>query len=615
MIRFKRTVGRSLYFFVTGLGFALLLSGVLVFRPDQLMAATSSIPVVEQNGALIPDFNQISFNRLPALEGSGSFEAPPEMKIGSFSWTEGDRVADVVPIGTFPDDLMTLDLTTVSALGGVALESTALRDFFPMELQTLGTLVESIPSLEEFRIDQVPPVDTLLEELVGNVDNSQTIGELLEDSSHLNDLAFVDAPASLEHAITSIPNLDRTAFQDIFEASESPISGIPGLENAVWADLFSSISIPRAGEVSGLVDIVFSPAESKRDRPISGSTEQPNAICNEGCAHIELSSANGSSALRGRHWMSGKYQKVEGGFGVLQNALSYDGSPGMEPTGLHPFGNTFKVALWDTDETEASASFALFFRICKRGIPDLGCTPYAVGPIPILTLQETDPIYLGLTRLGGTSGPSTMTSESEAWLSSHRSGTLSPSATTSSTGSRRSTAALTATDVGFGAFSREPYRGVETQRLSGVLAQAEGANYSTVSPVVCDGQQGCSRVLGLGLKSNDPAVRDAIAAKSGGAQFLSDVDRGGAVPGVRLLEYLSQSEQDQLREAEVRSLIDVASQQVDPATRQAYENGPIDRMIARTAEIYFGGSGSQPGTEALSSRTTRVLEAYQTRSR
>lgn len=615
-----RLVGRRLYFFLTGLGWALLLSGILlVSQSGTLAAVESSIPLTEVSGAPVPDFNQITFGNLPVLQGSGGFTAPPEMYVNgydpSFDWSEGDYVVDVVSIGAF-SEIMELDLDTISQLSNLNLSSVKLDEFFPMTVQTLGSLVEAIPSLEAFPIDQVPPIETLLTEMVGGFNPSQTIGQLLSSSPHLKDLAFADAPDSLQFSINDIPNLDITPLQDIKGAAESNIAGIPGLGDVPLAQLFSSLANP-VGEV-GILDIVFSPAEGgperPLDRPISGSSAQPNVYCQEGCAHIELASVDRSSPIRGRQWESGKYQMMEGsGFGVLKNALSYDGVPGMEPVGRHLFGDKFKVVLWDTDETQGSASFALFFRICKRGFPDLGCTAYAIGPLPIFTQYETGSLFLGEVILGENSGPSTMTSAAKSWLASYRSGSLEQTALNSeserSTNPNSFTGSSNSSTLSNNPLANRLYREIDTQRLAQAFTQTDGTNYRTVGASTCDTQNTCSRRLGL-VSSSDPSVRETITAKPGGAEFLRDVDSGKEVTSARLLAYLPQSEQLELRDSEIRSLIDVVSKQIDPTTNRPYGEGSPEKAIARVAEVYCGGPGAMVGSELLESCRSQVLQAY-----
>jgi hypothetical protein len=89
--------------------------------------------------------------------------------------------------------------------------------------------------------------------------------------------------------------------------------------------------------------------------------------------------------------MSGKFQKVNGGFGILK-ALN----GGKEPTGRNPFGSSFKQVIWNIDEASGSVKTAMFFRICKT-IPFIGrtCSPYFIGPVPFIEYREKDPIVLG----------------------------------------------------------------------------------------------------------------------------------------------------------------------------------------------------------------------------
>ncbi|MEL6321703.1 MAG: hypothetical protein AAFQ57_13805 [Cyanobacteria bacterium J06626_14] len=103
----------------------------------------------------------------------------------------------------------------------------------------------------------------------------------------------------------------------------------------------------------------------------------------------------GLGGLHGKRWIKGGTgegaQMVDGGFGALKVL-----NGGREPTGRHPFGNAFKVVLTDTDEPTGTATFGLYFRVCKRGVIDLGCSPYFLGPLPFLPSQEKGMVLIGL---------------------------------------------------------------------------------------------------------------------------------------------------------------------------------------------------------------------------
>jgi hypothetical protein len=61
------------YFFVTGLGLSLVLSGSwLVFKAQ---AATPLIPTTTLNGAQVPDWSRITFDSLPEITSNGNFQA------------------------------------------------------------------------------------------------------------------------------------------------------------------------------------------------------------------------------------------------------------------------------------------------------------------------------------------------------------------------------------------------------------------------------------------------------------------------------------------------------------------------------------------------------------
>ena len=98
---------------------------------------------------------------------------------------------------------------------------------------------------------------------------------------------------------------------------------------------------------------------------------------------------NGSKSVKGKAWVSGKYQLVKGEEDTLGSV-----NGGKEPTGRHLFGDAFKVAVWDVSEVDGMMSQALFFRVCMRNnFADLGCTPYLVGTVPFMTYREQEGMF------------------------------------------------------------------------------------------------------------------------------------------------------------------------------------------------------------------------------
>jgi len=55
----------------------------------------------------------------------------------------------------------------------------------------------------------------------------------------------------------------------------------------------------------------------------------------------------------------------------------------------------FKQVVTKVDQPGGKVVTSMYLRLCKHGLPDLGCTPYIIGPIPFLTYKEKQFIYLG----------------------------------------------------------------------------------------------------------------------------------------------------------------------------------------------------------------------------
>jgi hypothetical protein len=62
--------------------------------------------------------------------------------------------------------------------------------------QSLESLMQAVPSLGDFPIDQVPAVRDLIAQSVGSFDSSQTINQLLSQSPQLGELSFANLDLS-----------------------------------------------------------------------------------------------------------------------------------------------------------------------------------------------------------------------------------------------------------------------------------------------------------------------------------------------------------------------------------------------------------------------------------
>ncbi|BAZ40224.1 hypothetical protein NIES4101_61850 [Calothrix sp. NIES-4101] len=586
---------------LTGLGLSLLVAGGVILFPQQHSmsnppAKQPPIPTVVWQNARLPDWDRITFSNMPAISEPGSFQAPQNVvdKLGynpSRSWNTGQKPDSFTMLGDFQDSfkLQTFSLTDISQITNLDLETNKLDSFGVIKLQTLDSLVKAIPELKDFPISQVKPIlDLLSQNLSTSFDANQTIENFLKQSPHVGKLSF-DALNLKSYNLDSIPNLIATPVASFDKWQGVYISEIPRLNKVPFSQFPNPIN-PVGTEV-GIVDVAFATDEQKRDKTISGSNKEGFAVpCEKDCAHTELS---GSPAVHGKAWISGKYQLVKGGRGILGSV-----NAGKEPTGRNLFGDAFKVAVWDVSEVDGMISQSLFFRVCMRNnFVDLGCTPYFIGPVLFMTYREKEPIFLGRIDTDKNSISSATGLKSSGFR-------FNNSPITSNNGNDAVANLIPA--------SKENCRnmhvsGTNIDALSSALSNTQN-NYSFVGNYVCDSFGNCGRQIGaMQFISSNPDVRKIIASKAGGQEFLSKLDSGEQITGEEMTQYFSPAEQQNLIESQMENLLSTASQQIDPATGKNFTG---ERLIERAAQMQFAGTNITINSQAISPSDTKTVKEY-----
>ena len=352
---------------------------------------------IEQDGLTTeyPDWRKLTFSRLGIISEGGELLSHPswDKAVGyslSRIWNAGDSPTHFLKLGDFPNSLvgeLNLEYILENTLTEINFESIPLSALGLVESQTIESLVEAIPELGELKVEDVEPILAL----VGDGYGDYLIGDLIDTT--LGNLGFERLNLD-DFSLSSIPLISETPLSEFKDWQNSFLEEIPGLWDLPFNFLFGD-SIFSAGLLAQ-VDIAFGTAEAGIDNTISGSYEEGfNVPCETECAHVEL-----AKFALGKRWISGKYQKVKGGRGLLGFIAG-----GKEPTGRHPFGSAFKVVVWDTNEAEGKVDTALFFRRCEKKLfVDLGCTAYIIGPVPFLSYNEKDTMIVGL--LDGSGGSS-----------------------------------------------------------------------------------------------------------------------------------------------------------------------------------------------------------------
>lgn len=378
--------------------------------PTYNTSATTSIPTITytdgQQQALAPDWSQITWSSLPPIAEPGWIQVPSKFvkDLGydpSRVWFGGDRPDQFVMLGDVQEafHMEAFNLTDISGLTGLAMESLTLNDFGLTQWQTPESLVKAIPQLGKLPVSKIAPLQDLIKLSGGG---SGSIANVIRNNSTFARLPLGELDLN-KYNLRSIPGLSQTPVGKFKGWQQSFIGQVPGLSYVP----FSQFPIPLLGSsISlGITDLVWSAAEHgdpkvPADLYISGTVDKNDETvpvpckANEPCAYIELSDPVGVNApLHGKRWVSGKVQKVKGGFGPLAAVNN-----GWEPAGKLVFGSAFKVVLTDTNEPTGTANFELYLRACVN-IPFYGksCTPYFIGGIPWLPTNETGFVIVAST--------------------------------------------------------------------------------------------------------------------------------------------------------------------------------------------------------------------------
>ncbi|MEY2831602.1 MAG: hypothetical protein RLZZ574_860 [Cyanobacteriota bacterium] len=394
-----------------------------------------------------PNFSAITLRSLGSFSESGFIPDDYDDYVGyslGRQWQAGDAVIDVLKLGDLDEALGIgrMRLGQIVTKSGHQFHEVTLDRLGFIEEQTVASFIQANPQLKLESIENVPPLADLVTLIYG--DRAKIIlnlpVQILIDVPHQSQFN----PISLNKSLKTLSNKTFTLSQSETQASKIEISevemgeldlsqytleDVSGMEDSFVED-FEGWKNEYAGEVEGLADIfldnfpnpvattlafvsrvdtIWSDAhgEIKSGQSVAGSNIAGYAVpCQTQCAHIELDDLENSGRdirwiSEGRRWMLGNDPNnanicpeapwgVDGGEGILGEV-----NCGKEPTGRNPFGPTFKVALWNIDETTDTAETSIFFRICIRFPVDLGCTPYFIGPIPWLPANREDWIILG----------------------------------------------------------------------------------------------------------------------------------------------------------------------------------------------------------------------------
>ncbi len=569
------------YWMFAGFLSALFIHGWMQFHPNQWLSFLGSypaqaeeseaIPLKNFNNAPIPDFEQITLSNLPPFQTSGSAELPNGQ---TRSWNAGQTPSQIFTLGDFEAafKLQKFDLNQIGQKSGIRLDVIKLSDFKLLETQNIQDLVKAMPQLLTKTLGEMPPI----QELVGQVlppgwSPDRTLGEILSQNPQVQFTQLGQIDLS-KYRLTQIPGIETVPLEAFNNWQSTPINGVPGLARVPLSE-FPNAPAP-VGNMVALMDVPLQQIEQDRQkRVISGSQQEGfNIPCDKDCMHVELA----QGGLQGALWI-GKTQLVRGGFGPLGQL-----NGGKEPAGRHPFGDGFKVVVESVDEAKGTATLAMYFRICQRGMPDLGCSPYFLGPLPLMVVKEKQPIFVGNATIESTPQ------------------TIKPNQTEPPAPSQ---AAINPTQpTNFPQPTGEMVRGININQFSQAIEAVESTagrlpgDGGAVGAIQC--QSSCVAPLGrFGLRSDRTDVQAILNQTPGGREILSKIDNKEPVTKEALLAAFPLVEQRQIWESDIKKIVE-----------QAEQNLSGTPLLERVGQIFFGGKAIPINAQISNVQGTTVQE-------
>lgn len=573
--------------------------GNLPTRIVEVANPQSRLPATK---VLLPDWSRISLAQLPGISQSGAIDGSPySQTLGydlSRTWNVGMTPDQYLKLGDISEalqaeefSLQAIALRTVpeakTGIQSIDLNKIALSKFPLIGKQTLRHLAQVVPDLASTQVNNIRPIAALLKSQ-GIAPSNLTLAQVLTEYE-VGQMKLGQIDLS-KFSISSIPNLDAVQLQQFTGWMNSNVSDIPGLGQVPLGSMPNPIT--EIGSLVMRIDVVYGTAENRSNNTISGSDVQGFSVpCNEkDCAYLELDDLENAGRsdrgkLEGKQWISGKYQEVEGGQGILKAVNN-----GREPTGRLPFGKAFKVVVMEPDETTDTVDTALFFRFCAWR---MGCTPYFIGPVPFFSYKVNSLMFVGNLseqRTNTAYAPTEATREPQA-------------STTNRTGVREKINPCTFSN-GSKSITGQSFSGIDLRSLLNAIGETESASskdYKAISVYTCtDRGLNCGRALGrYQFMSYNPYAVQLIAAKPGGQEFLNQVKQGHQPTEAELFEFFPTADQDKAFMADMANKIQATQEQIDTATGQPFTG---DRLIERVAQKHFGGDYSKVdgnGSDAL----------------
>ena len=241
---------------------------------------------------------QNSFAEIEPLEfSSEDLGFPPNIEYEDLGkpkktkyWQAGERIENILQLKDFDETgLPSVSLSEILTNSYTPIDNLSLADFSLLKKTKLKKLVNAVPSLKSFRLNEVEPLYDLVKKGVGSgkaksLANTK-ISSVIKDNKIAN--LSLNKINLNNYSLDSIPQLINSPLNAFPHWGNQFLSEIPGLVEMPFKSLFNFLS---AGIPVAKVDLILNSAEGYIDNTITGSYQSGfNVNCDQAdCEHIEL---------------------------------------------------------------------------------------------------------------------------------------------------------------------------------------------------------------------------------------------------------------------------------------------------------------------------------------
>jgi hypothetical protein len=390
---------KKLYYIGFGIALSLVMSGLLLVASPEKVKVWAATP----SGDIL---GHQTISSLGKFKKGGSATIPGQVaeSFGTniIQWSAGQRPADAIPMGVWNSAFKTGQLSIAQINPTQNMDAAGLANYKFLAKTSISDLATALPSVNTANIADIKPIADFVTQKINAGFSPPSIpsGDGYIPAVKVSDLATLpewkDMPLSNNlagYSASELPGLANAPLNTFPHAQANPASDFPGLSNMPIANM-PGFNVPSGYQI-GYFDAIRTKEPTTR-KVISGSKEEPNAVCdNKDCSHIELRSLAGG-LLDGAQIVDGDTQSVSGGYGLLK-AIS-----GTEKTGTQPYGEPIQEVYENFNAQSGDVDRSWYFNICRHEwYYDFGCSSHFIGPIPIGSIHEGGkfPLLLGIINI------------------------------------------------------------------------------------------------------------------------------------------------------------------------------------------------------------------------